>query len=183
MLGAKIRKLRQEKGMTLSELAKQVNFTASYISQIERSIIDPSLSSLRKIALALDTPIYSFLSEENEDHFFVKADKRKKLALPNSTMIYEFVTPMASNKTIRPKLEIIYVHMDPESWSNDDYLSHKADECILVLKGSFHVYLGGDKYVLEEGDSIYIQENVSHRIYNPLKTITTAISCFSPSLY
>ncbi|MBK5251673.1 MAG: helix-turn-helix transcriptional regulator [Peptostreptococcaceae bacterium] len=183
MIGAKIRKLRQEKGMTLSELAKQVNFTASYISQIERSIIDPSLSSLRKIALALDTPIYSFLSEENADHFLIKAEKRKKLALPNSTMIYEFVTPMASNKTIRPKMEIIYIHMDAESWSNEDYLSHKVDECIFVLHGSFHVYLGEEKYVLEEGDSIYIQENVSHRIYNPLKTVTTAISCFSPSLY
>ncbi|HKL10861.1 MAG TPA: XRE family transcriptional regulator [Clostridia bacterium] len=183
MIGAKIRKLRQEKGMTLSELAKQVNFTASYISQIERSIIEPSLSSLRKIALALDTPIYSFLSEENADHFLIKADKRKKLALPNSTMVYEFVTPMASNKVIRPKMEIIYIHMEPESWSNEEYLSHKADECIFVLEGCFYVYLGEDKYVLEEGDSIYIQENVSHRIYNPMKKVTTAISCFSPSLY
>jgi len=183
MIGAKIRKLRQEKGMTLSALAKQVNFTASYISQIERSIIEPSLSSLRKIAIALDTPIYSFLSEENANHFMVKAESRRKLALPNSTMIYEFITPMAGNKTLRPKLEIIYLHMDGESWSNEDYLSHKADECIFVLKGALDVYLGEDKYELEEGDSIYIQENVSHRIYNPSKEVTTAISCFSPSVY
>lgn len=183
MIGAKIRKLRQEKGMTLSELAKQVNFTASYISQIERSIIEPSLSSLRKIALALEVPIYSFLSEESEDHLLIKADKRKKLALPDSTMVYEFVTPMAANKAIKPKMEVIYVHVDPKSWSSEGYLIHKADECILVLEGCLHVYLGEDCYVLEEGDSLYIQENINHKSYNPLDKTTTAIACFAPPIY
>lgn len=183
MIGAKIRKLRQEKGMTLSELAKQVNFTASYISQIERSIIEPSLSSLRKIALALEVPIYSFLSDENSDHLLIKADKRKKLALPDSTMVYEFVTPMAANKALKPKMEIINVHMNPESWSSEGYMIHKADECILVLEGCLHVYLGEDRYVLDEGDSLYIQENIKHRIYNPSDKITTIISCFAPPVY
>ncbi|EET84441.1 transcriptional regulator, XRE family [Clostridium carboxidivorans P7] len=66
MLGPKIREIRQEKGLTLNELADKTGLTASYLSQIERNIIDPSLSSLRKISLSLEVPIYTFLTDEKK---------------------------------------------------------------------------------------------------------------------
>ena len=54
MNGASIRQLRLAKGMTLQELAAQTRTTAGYLSQLERDLVDPSLSTLRKIAQALD---------------------------------------------------------------------------------------------------------------------------------
>ena len=56
MIHQKIRTLRQAKGLTLKQLADKTQTTAGYISQLERGLVDPSLSTLRKIAAVLDTP-------------------------------------------------------------------------------------------------------------------------------
>ncbi len=183
MIGTKIRELRTEKSMTLSELAKMTNFTASYISQLERNIIQPSLSSLRKISAALGVPIYSFLTFEENQHVITRANNRKRLELPNSTLVYEFVSPMAGDKSTMPKMEIIYFELDPLSWTSDDLLMHSADESVFLIKGSVQVYLDDQIYELNEGDNIYIRENVPHRFYNPNDEPTTGISVITPAIY
>ncbi len=53
MLGQKVRELRQKNEKTLNNMSEITGLTASYLSQLERDMIEPSLSSLRKIALAL----------------------------------------------------------------------------------------------------------------------------------
>lgn len=183
MLGYKIRKIRQNKGYTLNQLSDKTQLTASYISQLEREIIEPSLSSLRKIAESLEVPIYTFLADENKEHVLITADKRKKLDLPNSSIIYEFVSPMASDKRTNPKMEIIYFQLDSKSWSSDDYLTHDADECIFVIEGEIEVFLGESKYELKKGDSIYIHENVPHKFYNSSTEKAIGISNISPPIY
>lgn len=184
MLGLKIREIRQQKGLKLNELAEMTKLTSSYISQIERNIIDPSLSSLRKISIALNVPIYTFLESEEKQHVLIKSDKRIKLDLPNSSITYEFLTPMASDKDTNPKMEIIYFQLDPDSWSGDEYMIHPADECIFVMEGEIEIFLEDDKYILQKGDSIYIRENSPHRIYNPNKKENAiGISNISPPIY
>lgn len=183
MLGPRIREIRQQKGMTLNELSQKTQLTASYLSQLERDIIEPSLSSLRKISIALEVPIYTFLAEETKEHVLISADQRRKLDLPNSSIIYEFITPMALDKAANPKMEIIYFQLEPKSWSTDECLVHAADECIFVIKGEIDVFLGENKYSLKEGDSIYISENIPHRLYNPGNQKAIGISNICPPIY
>lgn len=182
MLGSKIRELRQQNGMTLNELAEKTQFTASYLSQIERELIDPSLSSLRKISNAFGVALYYFLADEVKDHVLIKANQRKRLDLPNSSIIYEFITPIAdaSSKT---KMDIIYFELEPESWSSEESLIHASDECILVLKGTIEASVGDCKYLLNDGDSLYIRENSYHRLFNPSKERAVGISTICPALY
>ena len=58
MLGEKIRFFRKNKNITLQELSDNTGLSIGYISQIERNLVDPSLSSLRKISQYLDIPTY-----------------------------------------------------------------------------------------------------------------------------
>lgn len=184
MLGPKIRELRQQKGLTLNELAKKTKLTASYLSQLERNIIEPSLASLRKISAALEVPIYTFLADKTKEHVLITSDKRKKLDLPNSSITYEFLTPMASDKAAQAKMEIIYYQLEPESWSSEDYIVHAADECIFIVKGQIELYLNEEKYIVNQGDSIYIRENIPHRFYNPLTNEKViGISTICPPIY
>jgi len=184
LLGPKIREIRQQKGLTLNELSKKTELTASYLSQLERDIIEPSLASLRKISAALEVPIYTFLADEAKEHVLITVDKRKKLDLPDSSITYEFLTPMASDKEAQPKMEVIYYQLELESWSSKDYIVHAADECIFILQGEIELYLGDDKYIVTEGDSIYIRENIPHRFYNPSSSQkVTGLSCISPPIY
>jgi transcriptional regulator with XRE-family HTH domain len=65
-LGLKIRQARKSVHLTLTQLAERVNLTASHISQIERGITHPSVSSLLSIAGALDLPMEYFFSREDD---------------------------------------------------------------------------------------------------------------------
>ena len=65
ILGNKIRMLRTEKNITLKGLADKVNVTASLISQIERGLANPSISSLKAIADVLEVSVAELLEEKN----------------------------------------------------------------------------------------------------------------------
>lgn len=60
-LGANVRRLRREKKLSQEELAFTAEIDRTYVSQIERAIINPSLLVLHKIAKALDTNISEIL--------------------------------------------------------------------------------------------------------------------------
>ncbi|GFN37225.1 helix-turn-helix domain-containing protein [Tepidimicrobium xylanilyticum] len=182
-IGAKIREIRQKEKLTLNELAEETGLTASYISQVERGLIEPSISSLRRIAAALCVPLYVFLTEEQEQHVLIRANERRKLELPHSNITYEFVTPMGADKKVKSKMEIIYLRLKGKSWSSDKPFVHPADECIFLIEGVMEVELGTEKYTLYEGDSIYIQENIPHRFYNPSDKMAIGISVISPCIY
>lgn len=184
MLGKKVRDIRHKKEMTLNELSVMTGLTASYLSQLERDIIEPSLASLRKIGKALDVPIYTFLEKEQKEHILIRKDKRKKLDLPNSTITYEFLTPMGYENNTNGNLEVIYHELAPKSWSSDDFIIHTADECIYVISGMIDIFLGEEKHHLEQGDSIFIKSNIPHRFYNPSEhLIARGHSSISPGIY
>jgi transcriptional regulator with XRE-family HTH domain len=184
VLGKKVREIRHKKEMTLNELSVLTGLTASYLSQLERDIIEPSLASLRKIGRSLEVPIYTFLEEEQQEHILIRKDKRKKLDLPNSTITYEFLTPMSQDNNTNGNLEVIYYELEPNSWSSDDFIIHSADECIFVIVGVIEIFLGEEKYRLEEGDSIFIKSNIPHRIFNPsLNEMVRGVSSMSPAVY
>lgn len=56
-----MRDLRKQKGLTQGELADKVNIGQSFISKIEKGHLEPSLSTLGRIAKVLDTDIKSLL--------------------------------------------------------------------------------------------------------------------------
>lgn len=183
LLGNRIREIRHKRKMTLNELASKTDVTASYISQVERDIIEPSLSSLRKIAVALGVPLFTFLHNDTMDPVVVRAAERRKLDLPESSIVYEFVTPMVSDQKVQPKMEIIYFTLAPRSWTSDENITHEADECIFVIEGELEVYLEDKNYHLKAGDSIYIKENIGHRFYNPTDEVIKGITNITPAIY
>ncbi len=183
MLGNRIREIRIGKGLKLSELAERTGLSTSYISLLERDLTSPSISSLRKIAEALELPLFHFLIEESKSSILTRRDERKKLALPNSNIIHEYVTPIPIGNQVKPKQEIIYTELDPNSWSSDEPMCHRADECLLVLEGEIEVHVGVETYVLSEGDSLYIEEMLPHRYYTLSETKAKLISALVPPTF
>ncbi len=58
-----IRRLRKSQSLTFANLAEKTGLSLSFLSQVERGIINPSINSLRRIALALGTPVSHFFDE------------------------------------------------------------------------------------------------------------------------
>lgn len=62
-LSARLRKIREEQRLTQAELAERAGLDVSYVSQMERGLRDPSLSSLRAIAAAVGLNVAELLVE------------------------------------------------------------------------------------------------------------------------
>jgi DNA-binding XRE family transcriptional regulator len=65
-VGAWVRRLRSEQGMSLRTLAKQTGFSPSFISQVEIGIVSPSIASMEKIAGALGVTLGEFFAAAAE---------------------------------------------------------------------------------------------------------------------
>jgi transcriptional regulator with XRE-family HTH domain len=149
-LGNRIRARRQELGLSLRDLAGRVGLTASFLSQIERDLTSPSLESLRKISDALDVPIFHFLLQPADRCPVVRGDRRSKLILPESNLIYELLCPDL-NRQMEPFLAV----WEPGDQRLTFPLRQQTEEFIYVLQGQLEIQLGEEVYLLGPGDSVY----------------------------
>lgn len=178
MIGKRIRARRTELDLSLRDLAHKVGLTASFLSQIERDLADPSIKSLRKIADALQVPLFYFLSENGDTNPVVRRDQRKRLQLPGSTVICELLTP-----DLNHKMEMFLVSVDPSPENIAHPLSQPTEECILVLEGRLCVKLGDNEYELEAGDSIYFEGPNLREISATGEKHVVFVSAMTPAVF
>jgi len=173
MIGEKIRELRKNRNISLSELAERVGVSDSYISQLERNIVDPSISVLKKISQVLDVAIASFFDEKYEEPAIIQRDER--IAHPDSTsdMLLELLSPQPG--AWENHIEAASYKIPPKKTIKD--LKYTGETCIHVLKGSMEVLIGDMSHLLRKGDSIYLWANVVFQIYNPGTNAVSGIIC------
>ncbi|SMB91940.1 transcriptional regulator, XRE family with cupin sensor [Thermanaeromonas toyohensis ToBE] len=178
MLGARIREIRQEKGLRLEKVAKKAGLTCGFLSQVERDLANPSITSLRKIAEALDVPIFYLLLDHKGLKPVVRRDQRKVLRFPQSGVTYELLCP-----ELNRKMEVMIGRVDPSAVSCEEPLFHPGEECIVVLQGCMGINIGGEVYRLEKGDSIYYCAAVPHKLWNPGDKELVFLSAVTPPLW
>ncbi|MEH7115528.1 helix-turn-helix domain-containing protein [Neobacillus niacini] len=65
MIGDRVKKLRLEKKMSLTELAEQAGVAKSYLSSLERNLqSNPSIQFLEKISSVLHVPVDHLINEQ-----------------------------------------------------------------------------------------------------------------------
>lgn len=178
MLGEKIRRKRKERGLSLSQLAKRIKRTPSYLSQIERDLAEPSITSLRQIANSLEVPIFYFLLDEQKDGPLVRKGERKTLRFPDAHQVYELLSP-----DLNRKIEMIQACIKPGATTCERPLSHAGEECILVLKGEMKIQIGEEDYHLREGDSIYYYAAIPHKIESCGEEDLVFVSAITPPAF
>jgi mannose-6-phosphate isomerase-like protein (cupin superfamily) len=173
------------------------------INQIETGRTSPSVVSLRRIAHALGVPLAEFFADGPDassppaaleplpeippalsaDPFtplkrgmavVVRRNRRKRLQLPESHVIYELLTP-----DLKWAVEALWVELEPNHPPIES-MAHPGHECAVVVTGTMHVIVGNDEYVLEPGDSITLDSSVPHRIENRGTEKVIQISAITP---
>ena len=66
-IGAKIKELRLERGLTQEELGDRCELTKGYISQLENDLTSPSIATLKDILVSLGSSLSEFFSDEEAD--------------------------------------------------------------------------------------------------------------------
>ncbi len=166
MLGKKIRHLRKSQKLKLNDVAEKSGLSVSYISQLERDLVEPSLSSLKKIASALGTPVYLLIDDSEHDNILMKKAERPVMSFANTETKFEIVSTTSRNLSFEPKMLMVQFTIPAGSEDSEDYITHSAEELIMLVEGKLGVTYGDVLYELNPGDTIYVQENIPHRIVN-----------------
>lgn len=170
MLGKKIRSLRKSQKLKLNDIANDSGLSVSYISQLERGLVEPSLSSLKKVAKALKIPVYLLIDDSSNEDIVTRKDDRPKLSYSSSDTTFEIASTTFTDIDFVPKMMLAEFTIPKNGTDSDGFLSHSQDEIILITEGEIEVEYGEEIYDLYPGDSIYIKENIPHRILNKSDT-------------
>ena len=199
-IGARLKARRQELGLSLRELARRTDLSASFLSQIELNKTSLSIDSMRRIAEALQAPLLSFLSDHTQpapaivpeptlpcDHSddilsyspVVRAGCRAKLTLPNSGVTYELLS-----RELSRKMEALCGRLSPGTSNIARRLCEPTEELIYVLSGALLVGLSDKEYTLYQGDSIYFTGDQLQRLACASTTEDVQwISVITPSVF
>ena len=171
--GEKVRALRKQKGLTLTELAEKTQRSISLLSQIETGNINPSFSSMQTIAEALEISLGEMIVDEanaeEEDFNLLKPSSRKVLVTQGGVQ-HQLLT-----RGIPLPFEFIIVEVPPGASTGDFLYVHDGEECGFLLEGELDVEISGQNYHLKPGDSITMKSNVPHRLSNPGKKKASAV--------
>jgi transcriptional regulator with XRE-family HTH domain len=161
-LGERIRQRRSQLEISLQELANRTGLTASFLSQVERDVTEPSITSLRRIADALEVPVFYFLLQEATHSPVVRRDQRRILKLHDTAAQWELLSP--SDPQLQ--LEVVLTRLPAGEASGDECTSHPGEECFVVLEGDMEIAVADEVFRLQEGDSVQFHASIPHRIRN-----------------
>lgn len=174
-MGQRIRAKRKERGLSLKSLAKAIGKTPSFLSQVERDLAEPSITSLRDIARALEVPIFYFMLDSQNPNPVVRKDQRKRISFPGYQLTFELLCP-----SLNREMEIIQGRLEPGGMTCEEPQSHSGEEATLVLAGKMEIQVGSEVYVLNEGDCIYYYASFPHKITNIGDEELVFVSAISP---
>ena len=169
IVGEKIKSLREEKGLSREELARQSGIGIEQIERIESNIDLPSLAPLIKIARVLGVRLGTFLEEQQENGPVVcrKDEVMNSIEFSNNAiqsrkhMTYHSLSRSKADRHMEPFI------IDVMPTDDTDFVlsTHEGQEFILVMEGTMEITHGRNNYILNEGDSIYYDSIVPHHVH------------------
>lgn len=165
-IGFKIRRMRQDRRMTLQDLADATGLSKPLLSQIENEQVIPPLATLLRIAKAFRVNLHSFFQEEGNTARCVLTKAGESRRLTRRPDAGENPAPytyhsLASGKKNR-SLEPFIVEFDVREWRDDLLVNHDGEEFIFLLEGELELRYADQVYQLEAGDSVYYDSTEPH---------------------
>ncbi len=174
-LGLRLRQLREQRKLSLAQVAKAVGISVGFLSALERSQMSASVGTLSKLARFYRTNILQFFGAAESNSPLVVPEKRKILeAGPGVRM--ELLA--WGNTVMEPHL----FRIAPHAGSGDSY-RHDGEEFLYVLRGALRIALDGEQYELKPGDSFYFESSTPHNWSNPGKTETWVLWVNTPPTF
>lgn len=159
--GSLIATIRHQRQQSLEQLSKTSGVSLGLLSQLERGRGNPSLSTLVKVAQALETPLSRFFEDTRESTTLIRADARPRLITSDEGLVYELMTPRTES-TLGVVRAVVTA-----GWTNQETpFIHEGTECLTVLSGELVAHIGGSTYVLSTGDALTYDSGTPHWYHN-----------------
>jgi transcriptional regulator with XRE-family HTH domain len=170
-VGGRLRELRQERGMSMRALARASGLSTNALSMIERARTSPSVSTLYKIADALEVPITAFFRTEppRQEVVYRKPSQRSKIPFPRG--LWEGL----GGENFVGGMEPFLLTLESGASSGPFGMLHTGHEFVICLSGQLEYQVEDENYILDPGDTLLLAAQLKHRWRNPGKTLTKAV--------
>jgi transcriptional regulator with XRE-family HTH domain len=179
VLGGKIRALRQRLKRTLDYTAGAAGISKPFLSQVERGLAKPSITSLNGIASALGVAVQYFVDTPGEQRPVCRGDQLKFFRFAESPNLFAQLTRGSPSQ----QLEAILVRFPPEQRRPTDMPTSAAEELLYVISGEVSLTLEGETFVLQAGDSAHYQSTLPHGWINSQRMEALALWVGTPKLF
>tara|TARA_B100000614_G_scaffold256104_1_gene274144 strand:- start:1661 stop:2245 length:585 start_codon:yes stop_codon:yes gene_type:complete len=165
LIGANIRRIRRENGLTLDVLAERSGVSKAMLSQIEAEKVNPTVATVWKIAQGLNVEINGLLAGSEgpvRKFHLTRRDNITVLDTDEEGLHIRVLTPVQMVED----LEMYLLTFAPGGALRSAPHFPHTEEFLTVIDGQIRVRAGDRDATLEEGDFIRYQCDVEHDIEN-----------------
>lgn len=163
-LGARIKELRRRRGLTLEDLAERAGVSRAMISKVERGEKNPTLVVTAKVAEGVGVTISELLRvEERREIVVIPRERRMTVRDPETGFERQLLSPTFGGRGVEFVRNVV-----PRGSTSGKFSPHRrgVEEHVVVEKGRLRAVVGGEEHLLEAGDALYFEADVSHRFDN-----------------
>ncbi|MDY0219911.1 MAG: XRE family transcriptional regulator [Desulfobacterium sp.] len=164
-VGLRIKKLREKKGLSIDEVSNLTGFDSQSLQDIENGKVQPQLGTVMKLSRALDSALGRLVSGVGSQLYSItRKNERKKISRSTSQKeqknIYSYMSLAPEVQGRHMEALIVQLEENPDK----EVSVHNGEEFIYVLDGVAELFIGGETYELEPGDSVYYLSTTPHLI-------------------
>jgi len=164
-IGERIRRIRQEKGLSLEDLSRLTGFEVDFLASMEKNEAQPQLGTVIKLSKALDSAFGRLISGVGDQLYSItRKDERRTVSRSTSqtgnkqVYVYKSLAPDVKGRHMEALLvQLSEVH-------EKEISIHEGEEFIFVLDGVVVLEIGDDAFELEPGDTAYYLSTTPHHI-------------------
>ncbi len=164
-IGHRLRSLREEKGISVEELARLTNFDPDLLARIEKQEVYPQLGTVIKLSRALDAAFGRLLAgDADKPYAITRKEDRKTISRSTSRTgqkqiyMYKSLAPEVRGRNMEPL--IVQLEENPDK----EISRHEGEEFIYVMSGTVVLEIGDEQFELAPGDSAYYLSTIPHLI-------------------
>ncbi len=176
--GRRIRKIREAKGLSLTDVAKRTGLAEQMLREIEGEQANPPLGVLVKLGKALDMKLGTLIaSGEDRPYTVVRVTERQGMSRYPHTRetsygySYQALAPKKKNRSMEPFMVTLRSTGEEVIPS-----THDGEEFIYVIDGSMEAIVGDAMEILGPGDCIYYDSTQPHLVRPHGKGPTTILA-------
>jgi transcriptional regulator with XRE-family HTH domain len=165
-VGPKIRRLRQQKGLSLKQLAERSGVSAAAIHKIERNNMVPTIATLMRLAGALNRSVAYFVSEEEDQDraaVLVRASARRPVFTSKKGLSLEGISGPYGWFFVAAAVATV----EPGASSGARPMEHVGEELVYALDGALVFEVDAERFELRRGDALHFRTDRRHRWHNP----------------
>jgi transcriptional regulator with XRE-family HTH domain len=175
-LGRTVQRLRKSYNLSLSELSSQSGVAKSIISQIERNETNPTLTTIWRLAHALEVSIESVLQGVQEGPFIERSSRGDTPILVSD----DGLCRLAVIGWIKTVDWLQWYDFTAEAGGLLESEAHQPGsiECLSLLEGDLEIEVGGVTQTAHAGETLRYRCDLPHRIRNAsTKTAHATMVC------